>query len=314
MKILIGYDRSTKAENAVQDLARAGLPAEAEVILLSVIPPMLPLDMLTPEGYSPVWYSSAYNEALKSSHEIEKQIKIKGHLASKILKKCFPKWKVTFEVATDQPSHAILKRAEEWKPDLIVLGSHGWNSVGKMLLGSTAEKVLTHADVSVRLGKGEAKEKVAPPRILIGFDGSNESRAAVEEVADRSWPKGTRVKLLAISDFQIRLDLLSMSLKKTKAANIASFSPWPWMDKKLALAVEKLEESELEVESEIVVGDPRHVLLEAAKKFKADSIFMGNRGLSGFKRFMLGSVSAAVASHSPCSIEIIRKGQGKKKK
>ena len=53
------------------------------------------------------------------------------------------------------------------------------------------------------------------------------------------------------------------------------------------------------------VADPRKALLDEAKKMSADCIFAGSRGLSGLKRFLVGSVSTAVAAHAPCSVEAI---------
>lgn len=306
MKILIGYDGSARAENAMKELAKAGLPGKAEVILLVAIPPLLPLDSLAPEGYAVSWYADAYAEAVKNARRTESKAKAKGNVALRRLKKYFPGWKITLESTVDVPSHAILNRADKWKPDMVLVGSHGWNPLGKLLLGSVAEKVLTHAHGNVRLGKTARPERSGPPRILIAFDGSKEAHYAVEEVADRQWPKGTAIKLIAVSDFQIRLDQITMAIRNNQVMKKTLPTQWLWMETQLAKATAKLSQPGVKVDSSIAAGDPRHVILAEAKRFKADTLFLGNRGLTGMKRFMLGSVSAAVASHSPCSVEIIR--------
>ncbi|MDB5104920.1 MAG: Universal stress protein UspA-like nucleotide-binding protein [Fibrobacteres bacterium] len=310
MKILIGYDGSETADLALDGLADAGLPDRAEAVLLVAIPPMVPQEILSLESYAIQWYADAYAQAISARRKSDSRTKAKGLIAARRLKKYFPGWKIRVESRTDVPSHAILDFEGVWKPDLTVLGSHGWNPVGRLLLGSVAEKVLTHARGNVRIGKagkaGRAGKK-GPPRILIGFDGSKESRFAVESVADRDWPKGTEIKVVAVNDFRIRIDQVTMALPGSKPPRFPVACPWTWMDSKLAKARERLSQPGVEVEMAVLEGDPRHVLLEEARRFRASAIVLGNRGLTGFKRFLLGSVSTAVASHSPCSIEVIRR-------
>jgi nucleotide-binding universal stress UspA family protein len=53
-------------------------------------------------------------------------------------------------------------------------------------------------------------------------------------------------------------------------------------------------------------GDPKHVLLDEAEQWGADCLFVGARGLSRIERFLLGSVSAAVAARAQCSVEVVR--------
>ena len=62
----------------------------------------------------------------------------------------------------------------------------------------------------------------------------------------------------------------------------------------------------LAVSSVIRAGDPKHVLLDEAEHWEADGLFVGARGLSRVERFLLGSVSAAVAARAHCSVEVVR--------
>jgi nucleotide-binding universal stress UspA family protein len=62
----------------------------------------------------------------------------------------------------------------------------------------------------------------------------------------------------------------------------------------------------LTVASVMKEGDPKHVLLDEAGQWEADCIFVGARGLSRVERFLLGSVSAAVAARAHCSVEVVR--------
>jgi nucleotide-binding universal stress UspA family protein len=53
-------------------------------------------------------------------------------------------------------------------------------------------------------------------------------------------------------------------------------------------------------------GHPKEVILDEAEKWDADLIVVGSHGYRGWQRFLLGSVSQAIASHAPCSVQIVR--------
>jgi nucleotide-binding universal stress UspA family protein len=62
----------------------------------------------------------------------------------------------------------------------------------------------------------------------------------------------------------------------------------------------------LKVSYAVFTGDPRRVLVNEAEDWRATTIFAGARGLNGFDRFLLGSVSAAIASRAHCAVEVVR--------
>ena len=67
-----------------------------------------------------------------------------------------------------------------------------------------------------------------------------------------------------------------------------------------------LKESGIEVETMAREGDPADAILDVAEEKKADLIVVGNKGMTGAKRFLLGSVPNKVSHHAPCSVMIIR--------
>lgn len=62
----------------------------------------------------------------------------------------------------------------------------------------------------------------------------------------------------------------------------------------------------LRIETKVVDGSPKEMIVEEAENWGADLILIGSHGYGSVKRFMLGSVSQAVATHAPCSVEIVR--------
>jgi nucleotide-binding universal stress UspA family protein len=55
-------------------------------------------------------------------------------------------------------------------------------------------------------------------------------------------------------------------------------------------------------------GDPADAILDVAEEQGADLVVVGNKGMTGAKRFLLGSVPNKVSHHAPCSVLIIRTG------
>jgi nucleotide-binding universal stress UspA family protein len=314
-KILIAFDGSQAAEAALQDLRRAGLPTIAQAKVLTVYPPILSLDALSPNGIVTASYAMAYRDALAHQKSELARALASAKSAARKLKSLFPGWKVTAQSVADVPAHALLDAAAEWRADLIAMGSKGWSGFGRLLIGSVADKVLNHAHCPVRLGRPKAERPSGPPRLLIAYDGSPFSDAAVKEAASRNWPKGTRATLLAVSELQMRMSDMPLALADALGGG-KDKSPWPWVEAKLAKAADRLAAKGLEVRTEVVIGEPRDVLLKRAARLGATAIFLGSHGHTGLRRLMLGSVSSSVAAHAPCSVEVIHlqaKGKGKRK-
>jgi nucleotide-binding universal stress UspA family protein len=66
---------------------------------------------------------------------------------------------------------------------------------------------------------------------------------------------------------------------------------------------------ELRIETRVIDGSPKEEIVEEAETWGADLILIGSHGYGNVKRFMLGSVLQAVATHAPCSVEIVRESQ-----
>jgi nucleotide-binding universal stress UspA family protein len=139
-------------------------------------------------------------------------------------------------------------------------------------------------------------------KILIGIDNSEFSQAAAAAVAQRPWAPGTQVKV--VSAIEQPMDY---------AGNPRDVNPYEEARSALDRAVETLRASrgQFELSADIIEGSPKHVLLDEAEAWGADLIVVGSHGRRGLERFLLGSVSQAVALHAKCSVEIVRAPQAK---
>ena len=66
------------------------------------------------------------------------------------------------------------------------------------------------------------------------------------------------------------------------------------------------QEAGLEVQTHAREGDPADAILDVAEKTKADLVVVGNKGMTGARRFLLGSVPNKISHHAPCGVYIVR--------
>ena len=90
------------------------------------------------------------------------------------------------KVEAGSPAHEVLNLAREWDPRLIVVGSHGRSALGRFVLGSVSQKVLTEAQTSVRVARPTTGTGASAARIVVGVDGSAGAEEAVRAVAARA--------------------------------------------------------------------------------------------------------------------------------
>lgn len=134
-------------------------------------------------------------------------------------------------------------------------------------------------------------------KILLAVDGSHFGLAAADAVASRPWPPGTIVRIVHVNE----------SASEPTEVNPARIrSPFPPPPYAIEKALGRLEGHQLKLEAKILAGRPKSAILDEARDWGADLIVVGSHGMSGIERFVLGSVSQAVASHARCSVEIVR--------
>jgi nucleotide-binding universal stress UspA family protein len=223
----------------------------------------------------------------------------------------FPNWKVTADSSCGSPAWELVAKADEWKPDLIVVGSHGRTALGRFVLGSVSQRVLTEARSSVRIARGRVEDPDSPVRIVVGTDGSPASEQALRAVAARKWPSRSEVKIVLVDDPLAPefLGKIIPPLQETLAEDRRQERAW--VEKISKQSIEILRTAEIKVTCVVREGDPKRELPKAAEEWGADCVFVGSAGFSNrLERFVLGSVSAAVAARAHCSVEVVRKPRG----
>ena len=281
-KLLIAYDGSPCSDAALYDLRYAGLPATLEAVVVTVafvfLPPEVgaPDDLLSPSLAEMVRPAQAHAEdAVRQALEI-------AELGAQRARSDFPGWTVRSEADGDSPAWGVIKLADRFAVDLIVLGSHGHSSVGgRLILGSVSQRVLYEAECSVRVARCSAQpDGPRPVRIVIGFDGSESAKASADVIASRVWPEGSEVRVI-VTDNSL-MPAIGSVVAKVRSAGL----------------------SISEVYSD---SDPATALLKEAEEWRADSIFLGASDVHGIQHILRGSVSSAVAANARCSVEVVRR-------
>jgi nucleotide-binding universal stress UspA family protein len=152
-------------------------------------------------------------------------------------------------------------------------------------------------------------------RILLATDGSNCSVAAVNTVAGHPWPEGSELKIISATDIPNVSTTEAWVLPDSyyTALDGAAKARAEKAVKDAAERIKSGKASGLEVVTEVKDGHAKDVILHEAEQWGADLIVLGSHGYSGLERFLLGSVSHAVATHAHCSVEIVRQRPAAKK-
>lgn len=145
-------------------------------------------------------------------------------------------------------------------------------------------------------------------RILIAVDGSPFSDAALDEVAQRPWPKPSEILVITAYEFPVAATPEVWALPPDYYEQLER-AVREHADSIIESAIAKLTKAlpaGVTVKGEAIAGSPKRVIADEAAAWKADLIVVGSHGYPAWERLLLGSVSQAVVSHAKCSVEVVR--------
>lgn len=289
MRVLVAVDGSNSSDALIQEVARRPWPAGTRFAVITVVDPYF-------FTKAPALLEEAKQSAQKSLEAMTQLIEQAG-------------WPVEKSVVLGNTRHALARSASEWRADLVMMGSHGRGTVGRLLVGSTTQAVLRHSECSVEIVRSTRHKPASAEgmRVMVPTDGSEHAEAALRAVAQRPWPKNSVFKVLASPEYPVLVgeypyfateqvtDLTKQTLEHASSA--------------VETGAALLAKAGLNVSSEVMEPEdtPAQSILSAAEAWNADLIVLGSHGRRGFDRLILGSVSETVALHAKCSVEVIRK-------
>jgi nucleotide-binding universal stress UspA family protein len=143
-------------------------------------------------------------------------------------------------------------------------------------------------------------------RIVVGTDGSDTAGHAVAQATELAQMSGARLDIVSayepVPDQRVRAEA-------REAPGDVQYEIGPREDVNLVLenaAGEAKKAGVEEVQTHAMEGDPADAILDVADQIRADLIVVGNKGMTGARRFILGSVPNNISHHAPCSVVIVK--------
>lgn len=194
-------------------------------------------------------------------------------------------------VSMSPPADALLVQAR--RADLVVVGPRSAGGIASLLLGSVAERVASGASCPVVIV--HAARHRTTHRIVVGVDGSDCSRRALEWAIGQSAITAAKVDVLAVQDADSRWLMPPYDSWAT---------PKQWVDQTLAEVLEDLQPPDsARISTQVRPGNAAKVLVDSANT--ADMIVVGNHGTGAALSRMLGSVSQKVARHAGVPVVVV---------
>jgi nucleotide-binding universal stress UspA family protein len=141
--------------------------------------------------------------------------------------------------------------------------------------------------------------------IVVGTDGSETAHEAVRQAVELAGSVGAKVELVSAYE-PVPEQRLREERREAPEDLQWAINPREDVDTTLEAAAQVAKKAGVTVNVYARQGDPADAILDVAEEQEADLIVVGNKGMTGAKRFLLGSVPNKVSHHAPCSVLIIR--------
>lgn len=141
--------------------------------------------------------------------------------------------------------------------------------------------------------------------IVVGTDGSETAAEAVRQAVELAKAVGAGVSIVSAYE-PVPSQRLKEVRRETPEDMQWAINARGEVDQTLEEAAQPARDAGVPVELCARQGDPADAILDVAEEREADLIVVGNKGMTGAKRFLLGSVPNKVSHHAPCSVLVIR--------
>jgi nucleotide-binding universal stress UspA family protein len=202
-----------------------------------------------------------------------------------------------------RPASAIVDEAEEFQPDLIVIGSRGHSRFESMLLGSVSSEVVGHAPCPVLVVRTDAIDSV-----ILGDDGSETADRAARVL--QSWPvfQGLPVAVVTVADIS---PPFVGGLPELYGETYSAYEAWAEearqdAGRKAAERADELRRAGFDATPVALDGDPAQEIVALAAARGTDLVVVGTRGRGGLARLLLGSTARNILVNAHCSVLIVR--------
>ena len=292
MRVLLAYDGSPGADNAVALAHSAAWPPASTIRIVAVVELRLISTNRMPGA--PVVASQAEADvAALAQEDIQGAV---DRLAS-------VDRRVEGAVLRGRPASVLVDEANRFNADLVIGGSRGHGPIASLLLGSVSAEVVDRAPCPMLIARTATISNV-----VVAADGSEPATAAASLVA--SWPMFTRVPISVVSVAEVvepwHTGIAPTMVRQVAAAHARDVAEARAEHSRIAEAtVSDLRAAGREASAEVRTGDAASEIIASAEAAGADLVVMGSRGKTGLARMILGSVARNVVQGSRASVLIV---------
>jgi nucleotide-binding universal stress UspA family protein len=286
--VLVGTDLSEGADEAVLQADAWARRTGQPLLVAHAFPDPLMLASTFPPGAGAV-LADAPGIEQRATEAVRRRV-------TKLTRRNADDYEVVVEPGT---GHALLLSLAERRPvDPIVVGATGHGLVGRMLFGSTADHVVRHAPTSVLIARRSAGSGV----VMVATDLSDAGLAAIHAALIEARRRQAKLVVVhAIATAFAELAPLEPSLATWDRATLDA------LHERARSGIEaQLAACQAEGEALVVEGRAAAAIAQAARERGADLVCVATHGRTGLARLALGSVAAAVARKTPCSVLVAR--------
>ena len=218
-------------------------------------------------------------------------------------------------VLIGDPSEEIVKLARRKKADLIVMGVRGLGLIDRMLVGSTALKVLRQSHIPVLTVKKRDKESAVDIRnILVPLDIYEKEDSALDYAIDLTQKIKANIsvvygyRLFAYATLEIGKPPVGINELGEDALKFFSTELTARVEEAMSrIKTDNKETDKLEINTDLIEGiNPSMRIVEYATSKNMDLIVINTHGRKGIKKFMLGSITEKIIQVSPCAVLALR--------
>ncbi len=301
-RLLLAIDGSAHTAAALDLLQRLPLPADCELILLCVVETPDPSHALVSAGPDATQVFDDLRLTLRGEAE-----ELLSQCALQIESKA---WSVTTEIREGVPAEQITEAASELDVDLLVLGSLGCTGHGRFLLGGVSKRVLHEFGCSVLVVRppanaepnGNGSQDVL--RLLLAYDGSPNSQAAVQSLA--SLPLGEHVELTVLTVLTVATKLFRKDIAERLSEEWQHYKAQAQQQQEDVS--EQLRPTKAQITMRLMDGgvDASDELLNAAELLSTDIVVLGHSCATRLERLLVGSLPSRLVEYAPCSVWVVR--------
>jgi nucleotide-binding universal stress UspA family protein len=286
-KIIVGVDDSERSKDAVALAGRLARGTDAELMLVCVYPYQDLPSRVSNADYARYVREDAIGTLDRAAAELPDALQIH-----------------TRAIPDISPPRAIQELATREAASLIVIGSSHRGAVGRVLAGTTAERLLHGAPCPVAVApSGYAHDSAGfIGTIAVGYDGEPEAEVALDAAVAVARAHGARLRVIEVADsawmgtpalmsgpgFVLQPDDLRERVRKHVTDRVAALP------------------EDIAAQPQVLLGDPEHLL--AAQSSDADLFVVGSRGYGPHRAVLLGSVSGRLVRDAACPVLVVPRG------